>query len=113
MDENDDDSCFPLPADALLFETKNDSVFRKGTHVQLVGFGFSLKEDGPPSEGVFIWAQPVHLEDMDGGPDHEYWPESWRYFKEDLRPLTPAAARVMTLRERLDRACACAERRGT
>jgi|SRR5271163_2255424 len=89
---------WPLPREALVFQTKNNSAFRKGAIVQLVGFGRSEPEDDPEdTEGVFIWAQPVFLDEMDGGPDIDYWPESWRYFREDLKPLTPAAHAVMRL----------------
>jgi hypothetical protein len=93
---------FPIPDDALVFETTDNNVFATGTLVQLVGIGYAKRGDGPRSDGAFIWAQPVHLEGMDGDPDPDYWPESWRYFKYDLRPLTTAALQAMRLRARLE-----------
>jgi len=95
---NDDGPDFPLPRDAIVFETTNDSAFPRGAIVQLVGFGPAQKEDDPDqTDGPFIWAQAVRLEDADCSIDPEGYPESWRYFRDDLRPLTPAARSVANL----------------
>jgi hypothetical protein len=98
-DDDFDEETHAIPDDALLFTTTNSNVFARDTLVQLVGFGFAQKEDDPEqADGVMIWAQVVHLRDMDGGPNEDYWPESWGYFRDyDLEPLTPAARDVLEL----------------
>jgi hypothetical protein len=98
-DDDFDEDTLPIPDDALLFTTTNSNVFSREVLVQLVGFGRALPDDRESNDTeVFIWAQVVHLRDMDGGADEGGWPESWRYFREwDLEPLTSAAKAVLIL----------------